>query len=199
MKNQLDAAGGDDETMLDARDKGESYIARNKGRYGGVVGSSLGAVAGLAVLGPIGMLAGSLAGGIAAASYIERSEKSSEGETRNGSEQQPNTAAGETLKKGDTTHFSEGAQTVSSTPVTADSPAEPSTSESSHTPTQTSATASASRSVAAVETLKASRLGQFTQGVIADSIASGKNVTGRDENGEYKFGDFTRGLWAQKK
>ena len=51
-------------------------------RYGGVIGSSVGAAAGLSVLGPAGMVAGGVAGQVAGQSLFGSCKKVSEDEER---------------------------------------------------------------------------------------------------------------------
>jgi hypothetical protein len=70
---EYDADGDMDEGGVDGG-RSESYMAKNKARYGAVAGSSVGAMVGLAVAGPFGLVAGSLAGGVATQSYMSKKE-----------------------------------------------------------------------------------------------------------------------------
>jgi hypothetical protein len=72
--NEYDADGDMDGDALDGG-RSDSYMAKNKARYSAVAGSSVGAMVGLAVAGPIGLIAGSLAGGAATQSYMSKKQE----------------------------------------------------------------------------------------------------------------------------
>jgi outer membrane lipoprotein SlyB len=72
--SEYDADGDMDEDGVESG-RSESYMAKNKARYGAVAGSSVGAMVGLAVAGPFGLVAGSLAGGVATQSYISKKQE----------------------------------------------------------------------------------------------------------------------------
>lgn len=137
---------------------------KNSGRYVGVVGSSLGAAVGLAVVGgPLGLVAGSLLGGAATQEAIRR---------RNEPFELPH--------------------------------------ESSRTETRRPNLSTWDTDEEIVSQLEDSNLqhqyahqGDHTKGWnFADGIRNvaqrGKQADGRDINSGYKFGDFSRGLFAKK-
>jgi hypothetical protein len=73
--SEYNDADGDMDDDVFQGGRSESYMAKNKARYGAVAGSSVGAMVGLAVGGPIGLIAGSLAGGAATQSYLSKKQE----------------------------------------------------------------------------------------------------------------------------
>ncbi len=148
-------------TCLSEDSSQPSYIAANKARYVGVVGSSVGAVAGLALAGPIGLIAGSFLVGNATQAAMRQKE-----ETHQQVEidvERPPSASGQLYSHSndseilrqlerDTNHHKDNIK-------------------------------------------KPWKFGDN----IRNAVQRGKEATGRDATSEYHFGDFSRGLFSDRK
>jgi hypothetical protein len=62
----------DCDTVVSVDEKSSSFLESNRHRYVGVLGSSAGAAVGMAIAGPLGLLAGSVLGGVATKEVIHR-------------------------------------------------------------------------------------------------------------------------------
>jgi len=154
-------------------EESDSYLSKNKTRYIAVAGSSVGATVGLAVAGPIGLVAGSLAGGVATQSMMAKKQK-----------QEAQEGLIDLRMEESKAYESIVAFNMKDTPTdlsksTADSTA-PLTNPKFPSQVDDSA--------------KTFILGDNIRGV----LFRGKEADGRHETSSYKFGDFSRGLFSKR-
>ena len=146
-------------------------------RYAGIAGSVMGSMAGMAVLGPLGMLAGSFAGDYVARVAAEDITKAKEEEEE-----------WDCHQCGDNDSFggAELFERISANPSTThdmDPNSSPENCDASENPGEAPAAS------------KAYRFGDITRGI----IAKGKVANGRRKDSNYRFGDFSRGLMSSWK
>ncbi|KAL9180858.1 hypothetical protein ACHAXT_011311 [Thalassiosira profunda] len=186
-----------------------SYASDNRCRLAGAGGSAMGMVAGAALLGPVGFVAGSLVGGSAAKSSMAaltgdpKKKKPALEEHRhsandaNAMQYQSNSQAPDLLSS----EYQQHGPPSSAPPVQPTQQARQGGAvqqqqqhqhQQQYPPQQSNHSSMPATAHQAIDRgHEGYRFGDVTRGI----VARGKKADGRDANSGYKFGDFTRGLF----
>jgi hypothetical protein len=193
--------------------KSSSFLEQNQGRYAGVVGGSVGAAVGLTLLGPIGLVAGTLIGSHAAQKRMAKKNSNTSESSSNLNHQnlptsvldEPNDTEGATggaLRMNNDNDDEVIMQQLHRAGHRENQPREPQQQHQQQHQQQQQNRACAGYVVASDTAPSSSsrqesqqrpyQLGDNIRGV----IARGKQVRGDSQESEYRFGDFTRGLFT---
>jgi hypothetical protein len=188
-----------------------SFLEQNQGRYAGVVGGSVGAAVGLTLLGPIGLVAGTLLGSHVVQKQMAKNSSNNNESSSNSNNQnlptsvldEPNDTGGAT---GGTLHMNNDnddeliMQQLHRACLRENQPREP---QQQHHHQQQHQARAGDLFVSESAPSSASSSGQESQqrpyqfgDNIRGVIARGKQVRGESQESEYRFGDFTRGLFT---
>jgi outer membrane lipoprotein SlyB len=153
--------------------------ARKRQRYGAAIGSNVGAIAGFALLGPVGLVAGAIAGTIAGQRTGQTTGTASDNDgNANVESDEVERHDEETILFQPCEDINQGAEADASN--IQDVASQPATSD-----LDTNNSVSTSNS--------GYRFGDISRSI----VARGKIADGRKLDSGYKFGDFTRGLFAK--
>jgi hypothetical protein len=190
------------------------YASANKSRLGGAAGSTIGMVAGAALLGPVGLVAGSIAGGVALSNALKDKKRTNDDDESNTISSTSQTCIdlidssppiSNTHHRPNTNLIHEGPQIQGKQVI---QPVDADHQYRNHQQQQQYVYSSQQRSQLQTHHLaEQQRLGQHEQlqqqqqkgykfgDLTRKIVANGKQKDGRSSNDGYKFCDFTRGLF----
>ena len=179
----------------DESDGRQSFLHQNKARYAGVIGGSVGAAVGLSLVGgPLGLVAGSLLGSHATQNHVSKrnggntDQSAAQDLASHGAHTMDGVSANDVLIMQQLNRpgcLESRPQASSPQRVRADN---------SHPPIAAAVNPSSTSTYQGQEHTPY-RLGDNIRGV----LARGKAADGRGKDSEYKFGDFTRGLFVSSR